>query len=142
VGNQTGIKTLLEVGLDYTLVEELEKTEAHFQELAINYSKLNETYKRYEKIISVKRSLSVKEKDVFDKLVVTMAKHKQQMDVLEERKKIIVSKMYQLNGAFIKIEHSAMPGTLIKIGERHHLIKEEIAGPKTIRLIDHEIRVI
>lgn len=142
VGNQTGIKTFLEVGLDFILVEELEKTEKHFIELATNYSKLNESYKKYEKIISIKRSLSSKEQDVFDKLVVTMAKHKQQMDVLEERKKIITSKMYQLNGAFVKIEHSAMPGTLIKIGERHHLIKEELVGPKTIRLIDHEIRVI
>jgi hypothetical protein len=50
--------------------------------------------------------------------------------------------MYHLNEAYIKIDHSAMPGTLFKFGERHFLVKEEIIGPKMVRLIDHEIKVI
>jgi hypothetical protein len=44
--------------------------------------------------------------------------------------------------AFIKIDRAAMPGTIFKIGERHFIVRETITGPKTIRLIDHEIRVL
>ena len=50
--------------------------------------------------------------------------------------------MHEFENSFIKIEHAGFPGTLIKIGERHMLVKDEIIGPKTIRLINHEIRVL
>jgi hypothetical protein len=35
-----------------------------------------------------------------------------------------------------------MPGTMFKIGQRHFLVKNEVIGPKTVRLIDEEIKII
>jgi hypothetical protein len=77
-----------------------------------------------------------------DKLVESMAKYKQQINANEERKKLINQKMYYFDIAYIKIERAALPGTLFKFGERHYLVKDELIGPKTIRLIDHEIRIL
>ena len=51
-------------------------------------------------------------------------------------------RLYNCEGAYIKIERSAFPGTLFKFGERHFIVKEEIIGPKTVRLIEHEIKVL
>jgi uncharacterized protein (DUF342 family) len=142
VGNQSGIRTTLEVGVDYLLVEELQKTDKVLDELMANYAKLNESQTKYSKIIAQKGKYAAQEKTMVAKLVETMAKYKQQMAAIEERKKLIMKKLYYFDIAFIKIEHAALPGTLFKFGERHHLVKDEVIGPKTVRLIDHEIKII
>jgi len=142
VGNHSGIRTTLEVGVDYLLVEELQKTDNMLNELTANYAKLNESQLKYSKIIGQKGKAATQEKVMVAKLVETMAKYKQQMAALEERKKLIMKKLYYFDIAFIKIEHAALPGTLFKFGERHHLVKDEVIGPKTVRLIDHEIKII
>jgi uncharacterized protein (DUF342 family) len=142
VGNHSGIRTTLEVGVDYLLVEELQKTDNVLNELTANYAKLNESQMKYTKIIGQKGKSATQEKVMVAKLVETMAKYKQQMAALEERKKLIMKKLYYFDIAFIKIEHAALPGTLFKFGERHHLVKDEVIGPKTVRLIDHEIKII
>jgi uncharacterized protein len=142
VGNHSGIRTILEVGVDYLLVEELQKTDTFLNELTANYAKLNESQMKYTKIIGQKGKAATQEKVMVAKLVETMAKYKQQMAALEERKKLIMKKLYYFDIAFIKIEHAALPGTLFKFGERHYLVKDEVIGPKTVRLIDHEIKII
>jgi len=142
VGNQTGIKTLLEVGLDYTLIEELDKTEAHKQEAIQNLKKIVETYRKYERLIKIKRKLPPKDQALYEKLRETILKYQKQIQALEKRIELIDKKMYQFDTAYIRVHHSAMPGTLMKFGERHFLVKEEIVGPKTIRLVNFEIRVI
>ena len=142
VGNHSGIRTTLEVGTDYIMVEELEKNEAVLIELSANYAKLVESHSKYNKIITIKGRLSTQERSLMDKLVESMAKYKQQMSAIEERKKLIQKKMFFFDIAYIKIERAALPGTLFKFGERQHLVKDELIGPKTIRLIDHEIRIL
>ncbi len=142
VGNHSGIRTTLEVGIDYTLVEELEKTETTLNELTANYAKLNESYVKYCKIGSIKGKFSLQERSHMDKLVQLMTKYKEQMNVMDARKKLILKKMYYLDIACIKIQRSAFPGTLFKFGERTHLIKDELIGPKMIKLIDHEILIL
>ena len=71
-----------------------------------------------------------------------MAKIEEQLRLLEERKKIIMVKMQEIEQACIKIEHAAYPGTLFKIGDRRFVVKEEIIGPKTARLIRQEIHIL
>jgi uncharacterized protein (DUF342 family) len=142
VGNHSGIRTTLEVGTDFIMVEELEKNEAVLIELSANYAKLVESHSKYNKIITIKGRLSTQERSLMDKLVESMAKYKQQMSAIEERKKLIQKKMFFFDIAYIKIERAALPGTLFKFGERQHLVKDELIGPKTIRLIDHEIRIM
>lgn len=142
VGNQSGIRTVLEVGIDFTLVEELGKKELLFLELSEKHSKLLESAKKYDKILAIRKQLPPNERFLLERIRNAIVKYKQQMDLLEKQKLEICSKMHNTASAFIKIEHSAMPGTMFKFGERHYLVKEEIIGPKTVRLINHEIKVL
>jgi uncharacterized protein len=142
VGNKTGIRTILEVGVDFALVEELKKTETMLAELNENKNKIIQTLKKYDQLIAVKKKLAPKEEFLYTKLKATQLKFDQQFKLLEDRKKIINSKIYDFNNAYIKIEHAAMPGTIFKIGERKHLVKQEIIGPKSVRYIDAEIRIL
>ena len=61
--------------------------------------------------------------------------------MLEERKKVVNSNLYEFKNAHIIIEHAALPGTVFKIGQRHFQVKEEVVGPKTVRLVDEEIKI-
>ncbi len=142
IGNMSGIKTIVEVGTDFTLIEELEKTDVQIAELEENRKKILVTYQRYEKIKELKKSLSAKDEFLFEKLKTTLSKYDMQIKTLDDRKAIIAGKMNNFKTSFIKIEHSAMPGTMFKIGPRHFLVKEEIIGPKSVRLINEEIRVV
>jgi hypothetical protein len=142
IGNMSGVKTLVEVGTDFTLIEELEKTELQTNELADNRKKLLVTYQRYEKLKDIKKTLNPKEEFLFAKLKATLAKYDQQIKTLDDRKKIVTEKMNNFTTCFIKIEHAALPGTMFKIGPRHFLVKDEVIGPKTVRLIDEEIKII
>lgn len=142
VGNQSGIRTVIEVGIDFTLIEEVGKKELLFHELSEKYSKLLESEKKFEKILVIHKQLPPKDRFLLERIRKAIAMYKQQMDLLEKQKMEICSKMYDTANAFIKIEHSAMAGTMFKFGERHFLVKEEIIGPKTVRLINHEIKVL
>jgi uncharacterized protein len=142
IGNMSGVKTLIEVGTDFTLIEELEKTDIQLNELAENRKKILVTYQRYEKLKEIKKTLNPKEEFLLTKLKATLTKYDQQIKTLEERKNIITQKMNNFKTCFIKIDHAALPGTMFKIGARHFVVKEEIIGPKTVRLINEEIRII
>jgi len=142
VGNSSGIKTQLEVGVDFLLIDELEKAQKQAEEVSDNLRKIFETYKKYENQLKIRHKLSPKDQMLFTKLRETLIKYQQQLKTLEERTEIIKSKTHKFDTSYIKIEHGVLPGTIIKIGERHMLVKEEIIGPKTVRLINFEIRVI
>ena len=141
IGNASGVKTILEVGTDYALLEELQKADAQLAEIAENKRKLNQTFQKYERMAEVKKQLAPKEEAMFNKLKATLAKYDQQSAVLEERKKVVNSNLYEFKNAHITIEHAALPGTVFKIGQRHFQVKEEVIGPKTVRLVDEEIKI-
>ena len=141
IGNNSGIKSLLEVGTDFALVEELQKVEALIAEIAENKRKLFQTFQKYERLAEIKKTLAPKDEFMFNKLKATLAKFDQQNKVLEDRKKIVSSNLYGFKNAHIKIEHAALSGTIFKIGQRHFQVKEEIIGPKTVRLVDEEIKI-
>jgi uncharacterized protein (DUF342 family) len=142
IGNMSGVKTLIEVGTDFTLIEELEKTEAQITELMENRKKLMATFQKYDQAKNSNMRMGAKEEFLLAKLKATLAKYDQQVKTLEERKNIINSKMHNFKSAFIKIEHSAKSGTMFKIGLRHFVVKDEVIGPKSVRLINEEIRII
>jgi hypothetical protein len=78
---------------------------------------------------------------MYAKLKATLNKYDQQLKALEERKKLIISNMFEFKNASITIEHAALPGTVFKIGSRMLQLKEEVVGPKTVRLVDDEIKI-
>ena len=143
VGNLSNIKTVIEVGEDYVLREELVKTEEQHRETGENLRKILETAKKYERIAAVKKgNLPPAEKELFTKIQATIVKYREQISALESRMGIINAKRYNTAQACVKISHAAYPGTHIRIGERHFLVKEEIVGPKTVRLVNYEIKVL
>jgi uncharacterized protein len=142
IGNDSGVKTLLEVGVDFSLLEELEKTESQLTATIENRRKLTQTSAKYQHVIDGKTKPTSGEESLIAKLKVAFTKLDQQIAMLEERKKIVVANVYEFKKAHIVIEHAALPGTVFKIGARMFQVKEEIIGPKTVRLIDEEIRII
>lgn len=142
VGNMSGIKTIVEVGLDFTLVDELKKAELQIKEINENKHKLQETNKKYDQLLKIKKKLPPKEEFIYKKLQNTLIKYDQQISAFQERIHLVNQKMYDFQNAFIKIEHAAKPGTIFKFGERQYLVKDDVIGPKSVRLINHEIRII
>jgi hypothetical protein len=139
VGNHSGVRTDLEVGLDFTLVEELKKNEAQETELGLKAQKLLEPITKYRHRTAHGHHLGESEETLFTKLKIAYAKIEEQKRLLEKRKELIKTKLHELDNSYISIEHGAMPGTHFKIGERRNFLKEEVIGPKTVRLINQEI---
>jgi uncharacterized protein len=142
VGNQSGVRTSLEVGLDFSLLEELKKIENEEEELIVKHRKLADSLNKYRRLSTVRKSLSDDEETLYGKLKAAAATIDELLSRQQEQKKNILSKLHELENAFIKIEHGAMPGTLFKIGEQRHILKEEVIGPKTVRLIQQEISIL
>ena len=140
VGNISGVKTVLEVGVDFSLLEELEKTDRQLTDMNDNKRKLTQTFAKIQHDAE-KSKPGGREDALQNKLKTALVKLDQQIKILEERKKIVVANMYELNNAHVKIEHAAFPGTVFKIGARLFQVKTDIIGPKTVRLVDEEIRV-
>jgi len=141
IGNNSGVKTLLEVGADFALLEELQKTESQLAEMVENKRKLTQSFVKYQQGADHGKNAGDREDALLIKLKAAVAKFDQQIKLLEERKKIVVANVYEFKHSYIKIEHSALSGTVFKIGSRLFQVKEEIVGPKTVRLVDEEIKV-
>jgi uncharacterized protein (DUF342 family) len=142
VGNQSGVQTDLEVGLDFTLLEELKKIENEEAAIVLQHRKLTQSLTRYQHLVSLRKRLSPSDEDLYGKLKNAGAATEERLGRLQEKKKELQMKLHELEKAFIKIEHGALPGTLFKIGEQRLLLKEEIIGPKTVRLIQQEISIL
>jgi hypothetical protein len=141
-GSDTHIRSLLEVGVDFILLEEMSRAEQQLAEIDVSRRKLMETFKKYERLIAIKKKLPPKDEYLFTRLKNTITKFDHQVKTLEERKAIIAAKLQDVKDCYIRIEHGARTGTMFKIGTRYHLVKEDIIGPKTVRLIDHQIRIM
>ncbi len=141
IGNNSGVKSILEVGVDFTLLEELQKTETQLTEMVENKRKLTQSLLKFQQGADHARNANDREDALVKKLKAAVAKFDQQIKMLEERKKIVLANVYEFKNAYIKIEHAALPGSVFKIGSRLFQVKEEIVGPKTVRLIDEEIKI-
>lgn len=142
VGNQSGIKTAVEVGTDFVLVKEIEKIEEKLTESNQNLTKVEKAVKRFMGLLKVKKKLPEKDEVLYAKLKNAFKKFKIEIELLEKRKKAMSEKMYNFEKAYIKIERSAMPGTFFTVGKCHYLVSKEIIGPKTVRLTKDQIRIV
>ena len=116
IGNGSGVKTLLEVGVDFSLLEELEKTESQLAAMIENKRKLTLTSAKYQHAIDGKTKPGGGEESLVAKLKDAFTKFDQQIALLEERKKIVVANVYELKNAHIVIEHAAFPERSLKSG--------------------------
>ncbi|MDG5813814.1 FapA family protein [Chitinispirillales bacterium ANBcel5] len=142
VGNASGIRTNLEVGVDYTHHEQLEQLDSQLKDINSNLKKCIEKEKYLEKMLKIKRRLPKESIELLQKLKENIAKYNKQVKILEDRKHITSEKLFDTENAFIRILRSAMPGTMFKIKDRHLLVKDTMTGPKTIRLINGVIKAI
>jgi uncharacterized protein (DUF342 family) len=141
VGNASGIKTVLEIGCDFSLLEEMHKTEASLEEMEENSRKLKKTADQFTARLRMQRKLPPKDEQLYAKLRKTLARYLEEIAALKQRQELIRQKLYNLDEACIHIEHAAETGTVFKIGERQHLLREPVIGPKTVRMHKHEIKV-
>ena len=141
-GNDQGTKTELEVGLDFTLVEEKYKSEDKMRELNDNKKKVQENLSKFEKIKKIKKALPPKQEFLYKKLLALMGKIDSQLTALEKRKEMIDKKILEIGKAKIIVKDRMMPGVLIKIGERHLAVQQQVIGPKSVMLVDGEIKFL
>jgi hypothetical protein len=141
-GNQSQTATRLEVGIDFSMVEERDNTEKQINEIQEDINKLQEPLKKYSRLLKIKKQLPAKDVEMVRKIKTSLQRYHSKIQALQERKKHIEEKMFNVHNACIRIDHAAMPGVVFKIGEHHHVVKEEVVGPKTVRLVKQKIKVV
>ncbi len=141
-GNQSHATTRLEAGIDFTMIEERDSTQQQIEAIKEDINKLQEPLKKYSRLLKIKKQLPAKDAQMVRKIKTSMQRYQNKINALEERKKHIEEKLYNLHNACIKIDHAAMPGVVFKIGEHHHVVKEEVVGPKTVRLVKQKIKFV
>jgi len=140
-GNESGSKTNLEVGLDFALVEELSKTDTKAKELTASKMKIDIHLAKIVRMNNVKKSLPQKEAILLKKLVKMQQKVKKQLEVLDDRKKLIKEKLSQIDKARVLIKRKTYAGVTIKIGENFLTVDKDLEGPKTFMVRGDGIRV-
>ena len=141
VGNSSGVHTNLEAGLDFTLLDKLQKEKKELAQMREKRKNLSKGYKKLEHIMKIKKKLSEKQISLYAKLIENIAEVDLKIKQIDERRKIIMKRIQKIGNPFIKILHSAMPGTVLKIGNQSLEVQKEIIGPKTVRLINDKIRI-
>lgn len=142
IGTENGTRTEVEVGMDFTLLEEQSKTDDKIKELNASRSKVMENLQKLRHIKQLRKNLQPKEEFLLKKLETMDEKINMQLDALEKRKQVISQKLFEVSKARIVIEHAVYPGTVIKIGERHMVVNKEIIGPKSIMHVKGEIKIV
>lgn len=142
VGNEQGTKTHLEVGIDFTLLEEKYKAEKKLKELAENKVKINENITKFDKLKIIKKKLEAKQEFLFKKLKEMLIKIEAQEIALAKRKEMINKNLYEIGKSKIIVNSRIYPGVHITIGDCHHTISEEINSKKTIMVVNSEIKIL
>lgn len=139
-GNETGVKTLLEVGIDFALIEERFKTEEKLKELSASRIKIDTHLGKLLRIKKIKKILPDKETEVLQKLIEMRAKVGNQLSILDERLSLIKGKLSEIGQSQITIKRTIWPGVVIKIGEFSVNIDRKVDGRKVFMLRDKELK--
>ena len=142
IGNENGVHTTLEVGVDFTILKTLEKDEKDLSELNENRRKFITTFQKLGHLLKIKKTLPEKQNLLFEKLGRAINGFDIKIKEISERMRDMKKRMVEVGNPFIKIEHSAMPGTHFKISGINYVVSKEIIGPKTVRLMNSEICVM
>ncbi len=142
IGNENGTRTEVEVGIDFTLVEEQLKTDDKIKELNASRQKVIENLQKLRHIKQLRKVLQPKEEFLLKKLEAMEEKINVQLSSLETRKQVIAQKLLEVGKARIVFEHAIYPGTVIKIRDRHMVVNKEIVGPKSIMYVKGELKAI
>jgi len=141
VGNRSGTKTILEVGVDFTKTDDLFKAENEINELKANLARLIKAQKEYQQLQTGTKKPPGNTTAMVSKISTAIDRYKENLEELEMRKKAIEAIAFNFSRSNIKINRGAFSGTLFKFGGRHLLLREEITGPKTVCLRGQEIRI-
>ena len=90
----------------------------------------------------IKKVLQPKQEFLYKKLAALVAKLDTQLVALEKRKEMIEEKLREVGKARIIVKDRILPGTMIKIGDRHFAVQQEILGPKSILLVNGKIEAV
>ncbi len=142
VGNENGIHTLLETGVDFHLAESLDAEEKKLQDIHDNRDKLLYAFKKLDSAIKIGKKLPQKEQLVYTRLKNSISDFENEMQIIEKKIALLSEKIAQVGNPFIKIEHAVLPGTVLRIGNENLVVQKEIIGPKMIRLVNGEMRIL
>ncbi len=140
-GNEAGIKTILEVGRDYTLSEDRLKTESKILDFSKKRARAQSHIKRLQ-AKQKKPGLAQKEKLLLKRLLSMEMKMEKQLKVLGERISVVKSKEFELQHARVIIQRMCFPGVQIKMGEFTHLVSKKLNGTKTFILKESGIEMM
>lgn len=139
-GNEAGSKTLLEVGVDFALIEEKYKTEEKIKELGASKIKIDNHLGKLFRIRKIKKSLPENEMILMQKLAGMRTKIGSQIELLENRINLIKEKLTELGKPRIIINHTTWPGVTVKIAQVQLVIERKIEGRKIFYLENGEIK--
>ncbi|MDR2578196.1 MAG: FapA family protein [Chitinispirillales bacterium] len=131
VGTVSGAITTLQIDPEPELVTELAQMEAAAEGHAANIQKIEKTLKN-----------TAVDKPTANKLKDTIIQLHQQRDAVKLKMREINVAINKFENSFIRIDRLAYPGTIIKIGPYTKALSSPLAGGKTIRVIDGEIRIL
>ncbi len=143
IGSNNGVRTIVEVGADFVLLDERNKINHEIKELDTTKTKV-------EQVLQKSRTMNARKKfkqenDPISKKIMQLEevqkKATEQIEILKKNKDVLTKKIKDVKGATIKVQSIILPGTVIKIGDKLMVVHDEIIGPKTIRLIDGAIRI-
>ncbi|MBD3390662.1 MAG: DUF342 domain-containing protein [Chitinivibrionales bacterium] len=141
-GNLSGAKTELQVGVDYTLADEMRGIDETLAQHAENNQKLVQIVQKHEAIAKTGRNLGAKAEELYNKVKATLETHAQEEKKLREKKKELEKKSAEIKNCFIKVQHAAHPGTVFRIGDQQMRVQDEIVGPKTVQVMKGEVQVV
>ncbi|MDR0331361.1 MAG: FapA family protein [Chitinispirillales bacterium] len=135
VGNISGVKTTLQIEHDPELVREASNATDAIAQLEDNIKRLNAT-------ISALPPTKRNDKEFMRKMKNAIIVIRQQIATLEDRVRVLNTAMNKFENRFVRIDRCAYPGTTIKFGTKNMALSDMLAGGKTIRVVDSEIRVL
>ncbi len=129
IGSPMGITTVVEVGVDPVLQEQMDKLKKDMEEKSTMYKKLDQIVAMLKK----KMEMGQLDKDkipVLKKSIEDMVKVKK--DMMEDSEKIekLNEEMLSNTNAFIAVSRSIYPGTKIVVGNDMKFINEELSHCK------------
>jgi len=139
IGNQSGIRTNITVGVDWVMQEQKIKIEKMIADMEENYGKIKNGYDKLAHLLKIRRKLAPNQKVLFERMSASMKQYAVQFEKAQKRLDAITKKVIRQDTAIIAISHAIYPGCFITMGTCRMMVKQEIIGPKRLFVKKGEI---
>jgi uncharacterized protein (DUF342 family) len=134
VGSISGVVTTLQIEPEPELLSELAQMETATASYDANIKKIEKSLKTMTPAQKMDKALVKKLKD----MIIALSG---QLNAVKDKIRELHITINKFEDSFIRIDRLAYPGTIIKFGQYNMTLSNQLAGGKTIRVINNEIRV-